>query len=425
MRVVEFQVADPTGAVADPLIAAASDVVKLPAGSGAMVHDDAIIPTVGSQLTTHAASVSVAVASEADLQATSGEEASGRHGSAATWQMRWSRQAIESGDATAASLGTRSVTGRVGGASWLSSGLVTPAAREVHAAIATPAAAAAADSSATVAPADSMTPWAQAFAAATTSTNDLLGSAGTALVGMDSLSATPAKWGTVSQAGLSGTELAGLAGVSGVAESAGLQGALAQGDGSAGSAASNDGSFDADVNADRIMRAMTTQLNGRAGGSIRLRLDPPGLGELRIDMSLTGDGVKVTLMPSNEASAQLLGGQLHQLREALQSRGFSIASLNVDHPQGVDSTGRGGQDRAADQFNGQQQGQQGGQGSQNQGRHQPSDSQSQGVQDNGTAPNAEAGGRGRGTALNAEAMVGGPRVSNLPEREREELNLIG
>lgn len=111
-------------------------------------------------------------------------------------------------------------------------------------------------------------------------------------------------------------------------------------------------SFDAAANAERIVRAVSSQLHGRAGRSIQLRLDPPGLGQLRIDMTMTGQNVKVTLMASSEASAQLLGSQLHQLREGLESRGLAVGLLTVDTPQRVGSPASPGHDSPTDQSQG-------------------------------------------------------------------------
>ncbi|MDD4891131.1 MAG: flagellar hook-length control protein FliK, partial [Phycisphaerae bacterium] len=110
-------------------------------------------------------------------------------------------------------------------------------------------------------------------------------------------------------------------------------------------AAPGEDAFDADANAARIVRAVSSQLNGRASGTIRLHLDPPGLGQLRVELTLASNSVKVSLLPTTESTAQLLTGQLHQLRESLESRGLAVGQLQVESLQRVESGGQPGQHR--------------------------------------------------------------------------------
>lgn len=97
--------------------------------------------------------------------------------------------------------------------------------------------------------------------------------------------------------------------------------------------------FDASANADRIARAVFSQLNGRADGSVQLRLDPVGLGELRVELTMRGQSIAVSLLPSGESAQQALQNHLHQLRTALESHGLNVTQLTVESPR--PETGQG------------------------------------------------------------------------------------
>jgi hypothetical protein len=109
--------------------------------------------------------------------------------------------------------------------------------------------------------------------------------------------------------------------------------------------------FDASANADRIARAIAAQLRGRAGGlrdgSIRLHLEPPGLGQMRIEMSLSSDSVRLSVAGLSVETA--LPAQPHRAEA-----GFSPNGQDRSGEQSFAWHGGGGQRE------GSQDGQQGG-----------------------------------------------------------------
>ena len=65
-----------------------------------------------------------------------------------------------------------------------------------------------------------------------------------------------------------------------------------------------------------------------------LRLEPPELGSVRVQLSATAGTISAKFIASNEAAGQILQSQLHELRESLAKLGVSCASLDVSYGQG-------------------------------------------------------------------------------------------
>ncbi|MEM8835408.1 MAG: flagellar hook-length control protein FliK [Planctomycetota bacterium] len=65
------------------------------------------------------------------------------------------------------------------------------------------------------------------------------------------------------------------------------------------------------------------------GGSLTMKLNPPALGELRIEMNLSKQSVEVRLEAGTAAARDLLSLGLPALRESLQSKGLSVERLSV------------------------------------------------------------------------------------------------
>ena len=89
----------------------------------------------------------------------------------------------------------------------------------------------------------------------------------------------------------------------------------------------------------------------RAGNNTTtLRLDPPGLGELSVHISMNQDAlVNVQLIPSVPQTAQLLNANLMDLRHAMTAAGLSLGQTQVggNGAGGSQSQGQGG-DQGAD-----------------------------------------------------------------------------
>ncbi len=78
----------------------------------------------------------------------------------------------------------------------------------------------------------------------------------------------------------------------------------------------------------RIVRGFTAMVNQR-GGSLTMRLDPPELGSLRVQMTLHQGNVTAQLFASTAQAHGLLEKNLAMLRTALESHGLSVERLSV------------------------------------------------------------------------------------------------
>jgi hypothetical protein len=61
----------------------------------------------------------------------------------------------------------------------------------------------------------------------------------------------------------------------------------------------------------------------------RIRLDPPALGPMRIDMKISGDKVALRLETETSAARELLGARLDDLRSALAQHGLSVERVEL------------------------------------------------------------------------------------------------
>ncbi len=65
-----------------------------------------------------------------------------------------------------------------------------------------------------------------------------------------------------------------------------------------------------------------------------LRLDPPELGSLRVQVTVRDRSVVAVLEAERPETRQLLGDNLAQLRDALQQQGFGIDRIEVSLADG-------------------------------------------------------------------------------------------
>ncbi len=77
-----------------------------------------------------------------------------------------------------------------------------------------------------------------------------------------------------------------------------------------------------------VARGLTAMLNQR-GGSMTMRLDPPALGQLRVQMTVARGAVTVQFQPATLEAQALLERSLATLRTALESQGLSVERLTV------------------------------------------------------------------------------------------------
>ncbi len=130
------------------------------------------------------------------------------------------------------------------------------------------------------------------------------------------------------------------------ASSAGPGQAVSGGGSLLGSSPSQSDSTPADANIGRVIRGMRGVVH-QNGGAVTLRLSPPEMGIVRIEMQIDSGAVKALLHTEHEAARTLLNQQLGQLRHALEAHGLFVDKLGVQTmAQGSDTLTS---DRDADQ----------------------------------------------------------------------------
>ena len=82
---------------------------------------------------------------------------------------------------------------------------------------------------------------------------------------------------------------------------------------------------------EQVIRGLRGVVNQR-GGSLTIRLQPPDLGALRIDVQMTGSVVRVAFDAATDAAREMLSRQMGTLRQALESQGLSVERLQVQAP---------------------------------------------------------------------------------------------
>jgi len=82
------------------------------------------------------------------------------------------------------------------------------------------------------------------------------------------------------------------------------------------------------LNTARLTRGLANAVQQR-GGAVTMRLTPPEMGTVRIQMQITGTNVSATFHAESASAQTLLTNQLAQLRSALESKGMSVDRLSV------------------------------------------------------------------------------------------------
>ncbi len=94
----------------------------------------------------------------------------------------------------------------------------------------------------------------------------------------------------------------------------------------------------------RIVRGLASMLQQR-GGTMTMRLDPPELGQLRVQMSIARGVVNAQFTPTTQHAQQLIERNIATLRAALEGQGLNVERLTVQAPapssgQGTATTGQ-------------------------------------------------------------------------------------
>lgn len=82
------------------------------------------------------------------------------------------------------------------------------------------------------------------------------------------------------------------------------------------------------VNSARLTRGLNSAVN-QQGGTVTLRLTPPDLGTVRIQLNLQGTNVTAQFHAETDSAQRLLTQQLGQLRTSLESQGLNVEKLGV------------------------------------------------------------------------------------------------
>ncbi|QDV66929.1 Flagellar hook-length control protein FliK [Rosistilla carotiformis] len=77
----------------------------------------------------------------------------------------------------------------------------------------------------------------------------------------------------------------------------------------------------------RVSRAF--QQLGTDGGSLKIRLHPPRLGSMGIDVNVSGRKINARIVTESEAASQALRENLHDLKNRLAEQGFEIESIEI------------------------------------------------------------------------------------------------
>ncbi len=87
------------------------------------------------------------------------------------------------------------------------------------------------------------------------------------------------------------------------------------------------------VNEARLARGLTSLLNQK-GGAVTLRLTPPDLGTVRVQLQMGGGNVSASFQAETPAARNLLQQQMSHLRTALEAQGLAVDRLSVQSGNG-------------------------------------------------------------------------------------------
>lgn len=82
----------------------------------------------------------------------------------------------------------------------------------------------------------------------------------------------------------------------------------------------------------KIINQIVEKFSIRSAGdqnNIKLRLDPPSLGSVRMNISTVGDSVRTTIVVENQAVKQAIENNISQLRDSMHSQGLEAEQINV------------------------------------------------------------------------------------------------
>ena len=82
----------------------------------------------------------------------------------------------------------------------------------------------------------------------------------------------------------------------------------------------------------KILNQIVNKLNVRTSGAkneVHVKLDPPSLGTVRLNISTVGDSVRTVIIADNHAVKQTIENNFNQLRDAMGDQGLKVDSFSV------------------------------------------------------------------------------------------------
>ena len=82
----------------------------------------------------------------------------------------------------------------------------------------------------------------------------------------------------------------------------------------------------------KIINQIVNKLSTRGGGAqneVQIRLDPPSLGTVRLNITTVGDSVRTMIIAENHAVKQTIENNFNQLRDAMSDQGLKVDSFSV------------------------------------------------------------------------------------------------
>ena len=82
----------------------------------------------------------------------------------------------------------------------------------------------------------------------------------------------------------------------------------------------------------RVIDQIINRLSVRSNNSqseVKIQLDPPSLGRVRMSIITSGDGVRTVIVAENQAVKQVIENSLSQLRDSMSSQGLKLDGFSV------------------------------------------------------------------------------------------------
>jgi hypothetical protein len=111
------------------------------------------------------------------------------------------------------------------------------------------------------------------------------------------------------------------------------------------------------ANVSRVSRALANAVNQK-GGTITIRMMPPELGQVKVDIQMQGGKVSASFQTEHQSVQTLMNRELSQLRQALERQGLTVEKLEVTHRSANSSNANAsGQDQQQSPSDGRSRGQ--------------------------------------------------------------------